>query len=117
MKKYSVSVHFDAVAFVEVIADSEEEAIELAEQKAESASLEIQHNSTDIYDVEDVESVFNYPLTLIDCEERVTFKNFKELQEYFNDFFAAANDDNEFEDEYEIRNWIDQSYYLTIVED
>lgn len=40
MKKYGVNVHYDAVISVEVEAESEDEALELAERKAETVSLE-----------------------------------------------------------------------------
>lgn len=39
-KKYIVNVHYDAVLTVEVVAASEDEALELAEQAAEGLSLE-----------------------------------------------------------------------------
>lgn len=40
MKKYGVNVHYDAVISVEVEAESGDEALELAEEKAETMSLE-----------------------------------------------------------------------------
>ena len=40
MKRYTVNVHYDAVVTVEVEAESEDEALELAPQKAEEISLE-----------------------------------------------------------------------------
>lgn len=40
MKKYGVNVHYDAVIRVEVEAETENEALELAEEKAETVSLE-----------------------------------------------------------------------------
>lgn len=39
MKKYAVNVHYDAVISVEVIAENEEQALELAKQKGESIPL------------------------------------------------------------------------------
>lgn len=39
-KKYYVNVHYDAVLTAEVVAESEEEALELAERKTEDLSLE-----------------------------------------------------------------------------
>ncbi len=40
MKRYTVNVHYDAIVTVEVDAESEEKALELAPIKAESISLE-----------------------------------------------------------------------------
>lgn len=39
-KKFTVNIHYDAVVTVEVIADSEEKALEMAPFAAESISLE-----------------------------------------------------------------------------
>lgn len=39
-KKYTVNVHYDAVVTVDVIAESEDEALDLGPTKAESVSLE-----------------------------------------------------------------------------
>lgn len=39
-KKYTVNVHYDAVLTAEVEAESEDEALELAERQTESISLE-----------------------------------------------------------------------------
>ena len=39
MKKYSVNVHYDAVISVDVIAENEEQALELAKQKADNENL------------------------------------------------------------------------------
>ena len=39
-KKYYVNVHYDAVLTAEVVAESEEEALELAERQTETLSLE-----------------------------------------------------------------------------
>lgn len=40
MKRYTVNVHYDAVVTVEVNAETEEQALELAPLKAEQVSLE-----------------------------------------------------------------------------
>lgn len=40
MKRYTVNVHYDAVVTVQVNAESEEEALELAPIEAETISLE-----------------------------------------------------------------------------
>lgn len=59
MKKYIVNVHYDAVVTVEVEAESEEKALELAPIKAESISLEdadvVDINSC-VTDIEDIPS-------------------------------------------------------------
>lgn len=39
-KKYTVNVHYDAVLTAEVVAESEEEALESAERAIETMSLE-----------------------------------------------------------------------------
>lgn len=39
-KKYTVNVHYDAVLTTEVVAESEEEALDLAEQATETMPLE-----------------------------------------------------------------------------
>lgn len=41
MKRYTVNVHYDVVVRVEVCAGSEDEAMELAELKAENIPLEM----------------------------------------------------------------------------
>lgn len=40
MKRYTINVHYDAVVTVEVVAPSEELALQLAPYKAEDISLE-----------------------------------------------------------------------------
>ena len=40
MNKYCINIHYDTVISVEVMAESEDEALELAEEKAEMMSLE-----------------------------------------------------------------------------
>lgn len=46
-KKYTVNVHYDAVVTVDVIAESEEEALQKAPLEAESISLE----DAEIFDI------------------------------------------------------------------
>ncbi len=47
-KKYCVAVHFDCVFSAYVVAESEEEAIRIAEEQAEQASLDSETEVVDI---------------------------------------------------------------------
>lgn len=58
MKRYTVNVHYDVVVSVEVCAESEDEAMELAELKAEDTPIEmadsIERTESCITDIKDL---------------------------------------------------------------